>query len=212
MCAHGDSLETPQTLKWVHNEPLTTKERLSYHDDDEASIVPTVLSADPFFQESAETLASRPPDRRTAEAERIAKKYAAYKGPHQRLVVDLLLLAAEAPPRFRTTCLPNSVRRAVWADTPPDGHDGRRVRERWRTLEDGAKRLARFGAGICIHLECRTPLASDQLGVRGRSWHCSAHQGELSAGVRNSQRNEIREALDASTGQRRARRAARRTA
>jgi hypothetical protein len=128
------------------------------------------------------------------------------------LIVDLLLLAAKTPLRLRTTCLPNSVRRAVWADTPPDEHDGRRVRERWRTLEDGAKRLARFGAGICIHLECRTPLASDQLRGRGRSRHCSAHQRKLSAGIRHSQHNEIREALDAGTGQRRSRRAARRAA
>jgi hypothetical protein len=210
MCAHGDSLETLQTLKWVHNEPLTEKERLSYYDDDEASIVPRVLAADPFFQQAVETLVTLPPDMRTVQAEQIAKKYAAYKGPHQRLIAKQLLLAAKTPSRVRTTRLENSARRAVWAESPLEEHDGRRIRQRWQTLEDGAKRLARFGAGICIHLECTTPLASDQLGGRGRSWHCSAHQGELSAGVRDSQRNEIREALDAATGQRRARRAARR--
>ena len=115
------SLKTHQTLKWVHNEPLTAKERLSYHDDDEASIVPTVLSADPFFQESAETLASRPPDRRTAEAERIAKKYAAYKGPHQRLVVTCYSWPLRRRPAFE-----QRVSRTPYVE--PSGPTPRRMR------------------------------------------------------------------------------------
>jgi hypothetical protein len=212
MCAHNASLTTAGGLKSVRKEapPLTEKERLSYHDDDEASIVPWILGADDCFLERADTLAALPPEERAEEAGGIAKNYAPYKGPHRRLIVALLLLAAETPSALRRTRLANYSRRAVWAESGLCDLDGRRKRERWRALEDGARRLARFGAGRCIHLGCPTSLASDQFVGRTRPTHCGAHAGGLSSGIRESHRNEIREAFDAATGQRRQRRARRR--
>lgn len=194
----------------MHNdEPLTEKERLSYHDDDEASIVPWVLGADECFLERADSLATLPPDERVRRAEEIAKSYAPYKGPHQHLIVALLLLAAETPAALRQTQLANHSRRAIWAESDLEDLDGRRKRERWRTLEDGARRLARFAAGRCIELSCRTKLAADQFVGRARPTHCDAHRRGLAV---KSHVNEIRQALDAATDQRRRRRALRRAA
>jgi hypothetical protein len=204
-------LNSPELLKSMHNrgEPLTEKERLSHHDDDEASILPWVLAGDQCFNDRADTLAAHPLRERIAEAERLAKNYAPYRGPHQRFIAELFVLAAETPAPLRQTRLANYVRRPIWAADELDDLDGRRKRERWQTLEDGARRVARLGAGVCIALDCPTKLATDKFGGRARPTHCSVHEG-WRAGVRECHRNEIREALDAATGQRRRRRAARR--
>ena len=41
----------------MHNAALTEKERLTYFDEDEVAIVPTVLADDECFQEKARTIA-----------------------------------------------------------------------------------------------------------------------------------------------------------
>jgi Prokaryotic dksA/traR C4-type zinc finger len=191
---------------------LTKKERLSYHDDDEAAIVPWVLGGDDCFLKSTDKLAALPSEERARNAETIAKKYAPYngakRGAHHRLIVDLLLLAAETPPAVRQTRLANSVRRSVWAESDLDELDGRRKRERWPTLERGARRLAFLGASRCI--ACGEGLAASRRRARPRVTHCAYCQRRYSSKVRDSHLSEIREALDAATGQRRRRRSARR--
>jgi hypothetical protein len=191
---------------------LTEKERLSDHDDHEASVIRWVLAEDEGFQANARKVAAAEPSERCALAQQLAKRYVPYKGHHQQLIVDLLLLLAEAPwdavhPAARATFIHQN--RPVWGEAPLDELDGRRVRDRSTTLEQGARRLARRGAGKCIHLTCDTDLAQDQFRGRARPTHCSAHL-ELPRRIRESHRSEIREALDAGTGQRRHRRAARR--
>jgi hypothetical protein len=212
--AHESSLVPIARAKLVHNkgEPLTEKERLSYHDDDEASIVPWVLGGDDYFLQSADMLAALPAEERTREAEKIAKHYApyngSYKGQHHRFIVTLLLLAAETPAALRQTQLTNYVRRPVWAESDLDELDGRRKRERWPTLKRGARRLALLGASKCI--ECGEGLAASRRRARPRVTHCAYCERRYSSKVRDSHLSEIREALDAATGQHRRRRAARR--
>jgi hypothetical protein len=172
MCAHDVSLRPLQTLKWVHNdEPLTKKARLSYHDDDEAGIVPRILAQDGFFIERTVELAKVPMHDRTDQAKRIARAYTPYrglkKGLHQDLIAGLLLCAASAVEEGRSSAevelrLVNYHRRPIWAEAELDELDGRRKRERWITLEQGAQRLARLGAGVYIDLDCSTRLAKDR--------------------------------------------------
>jgi hypothetical protein len=194
----------------VHNDDqLTAKERLSWHDDAEASIVPMELADDETFKLKARAVAAAEPSQRAVVAEGEAKSYAPYSGPHRELIVRLLLLVAEEPwnawhPGTRTTFL--SRHRAVWCDAPLDELDGRRVRERWATLKEGAQRLAWFGAARCIG--CGAVLACDRFRGRARPTHCSSCEHHK-PGIRESHRNAIREALDAATGQRRRRRASR---
>jgi hypothetical protein len=102
---------------------LTRKERLSDHDDREASIVRWVLAEDETFQAIARKVAAAEPSERRALAERLAKLYVPYKGPHQDLIIDLLLLVAEEPwmavhPAARATFVHQT--RAVWGDAPLD--------------------------------------------------------------------------------------------
>jgi RNA polymerase-binding transcription factor DksA len=196
--------------KSMHNADLqlTKKERLSYHDDDEAAIVPWVLGGDDYFLARADILAGLQPDKRASEAEEIAKNYAPYKRAHHRFIVTLLLLAAETPPALRQTRLVNSGRRSVWTDSDLDEFDGRRKRERWPTLKRGAERLALLGVNRCV--ECGEKLAASRRRTRPRVSHCAYCEQRYSSKVRDSHLSEIREALDAATGQRRLRRAARR--
>jgi hypothetical protein len=214
MCAHDVSLKPRRPAKSVHNEgeQMTKKERLSHFDDLEASIVRWRLGTDEEFLLKARRIAILEPLERRAEAEREAVSYVSYQGPHRRLVVDLLLLCADEPwnawhPATRVTFLSSG--RAVWVDAELDELDARRVRERWTTLKEGAQRLAWFGAGRCI--SCGVRLAADRFRGRAHPTHCSAHE-RLSGAIRESHKGEIREALDAATGQRRRRRASRRAA
>jgi hypothetical protein len=213
MDAHDISVVHRPGSELMHKDlGLTKKERSSYHDDDEAAIVPWVLGGDDCFLKSADKLAALPSEERAREAETIAKDYAPYNGPkrgaHHRLIVDLLLLAAETPPGLRQTLLANSVRRSVWAESDLDELDGRRKRERWPTLEWGAQRLALLGASRCI--ECGKELAALRRRARPRVAHCAYCERRYSSKIRDSHLSEIREALDATTGQRRQRRSARR--
>jgi hypothetical protein len=190
---------------------LTNKERLSEHDDRETSVIRWVLADDEEFQAKARKVAATEPLQRGFLAEQLAKSYVANRGPHQGLIVDLLLFFAAEPwnaihPAARSTFVHQT--RAVWADAPLEDLDGSRVRERSTTLEQGARRLARRGAGRCI--ACGNRLAKDQFQARGQPQHCSPCLDKIPRRVRNSQLSEIREALDAGTGQRGRRRAARR--
>jgi hypothetical protein len=201
----------------VHNdEPaLTEKERLSDHDDAEASIVAWVLGADEHFLKEARGLIPVDPSERDLEAERVAKAYVPNRGLHRSLIANLLIRAADLPgdasPALVQTFLVKDFARAVWVDDALDELDPRRRRERWTTLELGAERLARRGAGKCIQIGCRTTLAKDQFSGRSRPTYCGVHQA-LKSWERDSHQNEIRQALDAATGQRRRRRARRRAA
>lgn len=204
--------------KSVHKPDLdlTKKERSYYFDDAEASIVPVVLARDECFQGKGRLIATTNPSDRLTVAQREAKAYAPYKGPHQDLMVRLLLLMSEEPwlrwgEAARETFFANVLRRpGVWADAPLDENDGRRVRRRWTTLKRGAQRLARLGAGRCI--ACGGSLSASRCQARPRVTHCSSCTDKYSMKVRDTHRSEIREALDAATGHRRHRRAARRAA
>ena len=131
------------------------------------------------------------------------------------------MLAADSDPRTVRADLANHHRRDyIWAEADQDELEARRVRTRWPRLEEGAVRVARLGARKCI--ECGQRLASDApghkkaktrekaLGGRGRRLHCSACLERFSPAVRNTHEESMRAVLDAATGQRRARRAARR--
>ena len=149
-----------------------------------------------------------------------AKSYTPYRGAHRDLIVQLLLDAAEerwrTDPPGRRYFFANWGRRAVWAEPEALGElDPCRVRTRWPMLVEGAQFLARFGAFSCI--ACGMAFRESGRYERGvgrrfsRRYHCDACKdrfGTLAA----SQIGAIRKALDAATGQRRAWRAARRTA
>jgi hypothetical protein len=194
--------------------PISEKERLTYFDQAEAAIVRVVLAEDAGFQSKSRQIADRPPSERRAAAEREAKSYVPNKSAAQELIVDLLLLMVEEPWRAtgstRRDFFANLTQAAVWADSPLDELDGRRTRERWAMLREGACALARFGAGKCIH--CGTPLASDRYGrgasgQRSRRTHCGRC---CPASIVASELDAKRKALDAATGRRRRYRAARR--
>jgi hypothetical protein len=208
------------TAKVMHNGVLTQKERLTYFDDEEAAIVPTVLAGDECFREKARTIAARDPEDRRAEAEREAKSYAPNRGSHRDLIVELLLIMAAEPWRRKEipplVFFANRHRRAVWADSPLDDFDPRRARARWVMLKEGAHGVARLGAFKCIH--CGRPLGHDRYDRgasrrRSRRTHCGQCWGNprIRRGIR-SQLDAMRKALDAATGQRRRQRARRRLA
>jgi hypothetical protein len=194
--------------------PISEKERLTYFDQAEAAIVRVVLAEDPDFQSKSRQIADETPRERRAAAERAAKSYVPNKSSAQELVVEVLLLMVEEPWRAtgstRRDFFSNLTQKAVWADAPLDELDGRRARDRWAMLEEGARALARFGAGRCIH--CGTPLASDRYGrgasgQRSRRTHCGPC---CPPSIVASELDSKRKALDAATGRRRRYRAARR--
>jgi hypothetical protein len=201
----------------MHNdELLTQKERVTFHDQNEAAIVATVLADDECFQKKARVIAAARRTERIVIAEGEAKSYTPNKGAHRELIVQLLLVQADEPWRERggvaRDFLSNLFRPAVWSESPLEKFDARRCRERWTTLVAGARRLANFGSGTCISLECGTRLGTDRFRRRPRPTHCSSCEAQKSTAVRKSEQSEMREALDAATGQRRRRRAARRAA
>jgi len=200
-------------------DELTDKERFTYFDQDEASIVLVVLAGDADFKAKGLTVAAAPSVERRNAAARAARDYAPYKNtPAHQLIVDLLLVMAEEPWREKgTTSLDffaNLFRPAVWCESPLHELDGRRARARWWTLENGAHALARFGARKCLN--CGKALAGDiyERGAsrkRSRRTHCEACKAKPRARhLIASQVNAKRQALDAATGQRRRHRAARR--
>jgi hypothetical protein len=197
-------------------DDLSEKERLTYFDQEEASVVPVVLAEDPDFQTKSRQIAGMAPCDRRPAAEREAKNYVPNKSAGQKLIVDLLLLMAKEPWEqrgwIRRDFFANLTRKAVWADAPLDKLDGRRARERWVMLEEGARALARRGAGKCIH--CGTALGSDRYergasGARSRRTHCGRCCPQS---IVDSELDALRKALDAATGRRRRYRAARRAA
>ena len=204
----------------MHNAALTEKERLTYFDEDEVAIVPTVLADNECFQEKAQTIAASDPLDRRAEAERQAKSYASNRGAHRDLIVELLLIMADEPWRRKeipaSMFFANQHRRAVWADSPLEELDPRRARARWEMLKEGAHAVARLGAFKCIH--CDRPLGRDRYDRgasrrRSRRKHCGQCWGNprIRPGIR-SELDAMRKALDAATGQRRRQRARRRLA
>jgi hypothetical protein len=100
-------------------------------------------------------------------------------------------------------------RSAVWADdNRPTERRRRRIRgDRRERLEAGARRIARLGAGECI--ECGKQLA-DRFEYRGasrkpaRRLYCDDHAALLPHSERMHQQ-EMRDALEAATGQHRRR-------
>lgn len=196
---------------------LTPKERLTHHDHDEASILRVILADDPDFQAKSRPIAAAPANQRRRLAEVIARDYAPKRSAGHELIVELLLFMAEEPWRQkgapRIDFFANLSRPAFWADSPLDELDGRRVRPRWATLEDGAHALALFGAGKCLN--CEKKLAGDRYergasGKRSRRLHCDACKTKERRTLLASQVDAKRQALDAATGQRRRYRSARR--
>jgi hypothetical protein len=196
-------------------DSLSKKERLTYFDEAEASIVPLKLSEDPDFQSKSRQIAGKPPLECRAAAELAAKDYVPNKSAAQELIVDLLLLMAEEP--WRAKGIParvffaNLTGTAVWVDAPLDELDGRRARERWAMLEEGARGLAYFGARKCMH--CGEAFGKDLYdrgasGKRSRRTHCG--RCPCPASIITSELDAKRKALDAWTGRRRRHRAARR--
>jgi hypothetical protein len=213
---HNSALDvTPKELLWMHDGDfeVTQKERLSDFDDDEASIIPVVLGKDESFLDKAASIAAADPGDRAAVAQREAKKYAPYRatpGFHRRTSADRERKSrgCVGATRIRTPSLPTCFADLVSGAMPRfEETDGRRVRGRWKTLERGAQRLARFGEAGCIG--CGKRLTASRCQARPRVTHCAACVSKYSQ-ILDTHRSEIREALDAATGQRRSRRAARR--
>jgi hypothetical protein len=200
-------------------DPVAEKERLTYHDADEVSVVAWTLSGDEDFQALAEVIARADASLQRKRAEEIAKRYVPYRGVHRDWIIDLFLYGASKPrtgvterlrPALLQTILADRDRRAVWADAELDELDARRARNRSATLAQGAQRLARCGAGRCIELNCPTRLANDKLQSRPRGMYCDAHEKALLQHVKSMQMDQIRQALDAATGRHKKSRAARR--
>ncbi len=182
-----ESLVNSEPRKSAHKEgdQLTERERLVFFDEDEVAVLPRVLADDIDFQCKAATVSGAPAHLRQERAEAEARAYAPYKAPHLELITRLLLAAAEfrldpalacygAP--MRRTVLQNLHRRTVWADAPLDQLDPRRAKKKWPRLEEGAQRVASFGAGRCIG--CRDRFVHDlysdgAMGKPGRRKHCS---------------------------------------
>jgi hypothetical protein len=210
-----------------HNEPESKHEQVHYFDEAEARMLGVVLADDAHFQAKAALVAASPilSDRR-AKAHEEARDYAPYEGPHRATVARLLTLAAEVDAEaeargwvpwieaVRRDALAKSSARAVWAETEPEDEDARRRRDRWKRLQEGAERLARFGAAKCIECEEQLDPPYDlRGGSRPRSarrTHCLSCEQRLSPAVRSSHRESIRDALNSASGQHRTRRAARR--
>ena len=168
-----------------------------------------VLLNHPTFRAKVDCLAAiEDTAERANAAEQKAKSYTAKNGPQRRAVVSILLLAAEHPPSWRSTIVANAHRTAVWADDQRKSELRRqRVRGRGEALLDGARRVARYGAGECI--ECGTSLSDlKEEGVsllrrrQSRRLYCSQHEADakLWAGVH---KQRMRSALEAATGQHR---------
>jgi hypothetical protein len=81
-------LQHDQRAKVMHNDALTQKERLTYFDEDEVAIVPTVLAGDECFQKKARTIAEADPVDRRACAEREAESYTPKRGASRDLVLS----------------------------------------------------------------------------------------------------------------------------
>ncbi len=222
-------------VKSVHKEPETERERVHYFDEAEARMLGVVLADHPCFQEKAARVAAFPLDERRIRAREEALSYVPYEGQRRDVVVRLLLDAATVDERmpsglkdaatvdergpgliaaFRRDVLANSLSRAVWAEADREGQDAERCRHRWARLQEGAERLARFGASTCV--ECGSKL-SDRYETgggprprRARRTHCSPCERAIQKKVRESHGDAIRDALDAASGHRRKRRAARR--
>jgi hypothetical protein len=204
---------------------VSPREQRHHNDDDDAAILGRVLASDEVFHRKCELVAESAILQRWSTAEREACAYTPYRGAHRDLIVELLLAGAKAwddyPGRFAAPVMrfrvQNLKRRSIWLDDETERDDEpRRWRDRKRRLEDGALRVARHGAGRCIG--CDERLAGDRYergprGRRVRRFHCSARCPEArTAGIQASQLESMRDAFDAATGQRRARRAARRKA
>jgi hypothetical protein len=202
---------------------LTDRERSAYFDQGEQAAVLVVLADDPDFQLKARRIAERPSSAARREtAKREAKNYVSNRGAAQELIAELLLVAAAKPWLERGSIMrdffANLPHHAVWADDDPGELDARRVRERWETLQEGARALARFGAGRCI--ECGRPLGGGGFAYSGRGLkerrsrrtHCDSCSLKLCRvnGKLESQLNSKRQAIDVLTGRRRRHRADRR--
>ena len=209
--------------KLVHKalEPLTSKERLADFDDAEAAVLARVLVDDPTFQRKAACVADAAEDDRRAVAQREAGDYCRYRSPGRDLIASYLLLAAEAPWRrftdgccetseaaARRDCFANLSRRAVWAEAPLEETDPMRARRRETTLEEGAKRIARLGAGQCV--SCGTTLSEQYVRIGVSRRRTRRERCDLCEGTRDLYREAIREAFEAATRQRQGRRAGRR--
>ena len=218
---HGSIVKGRSSQKSVRND-LSDKERLSYFDDEEAAVVPRVLADDSAFLDKAAKVASAPGSKRRAVAEQEAAAYTEYRGPARVLIAGYLLVAAEAPWRdvlvgeysettetaARRCWFVNLSGRSVWVEAPLEQADPRRARRREAALEEGAKRVARFGAGQCIC--CGMTLAERYVAVgasrrRTRRDRCGACDVKP-----DLYPTAMRDALEAATRQRQYRRAARR--
>ena len=106
----------------MHKDELTKKAHVSFHDQDEAAVVASVLADDAHFQEKARLVAAAKVSESASVAEREAKSYAPNRGAHRDLIVRLLLTQADEPwqPRggLGRDYLPNLFRPAVWVDAP----------------------------------------------------------------------------------------------
>ena len=220
MWAHDTTLPLKPGAKSGHNE-LTKKERAHYSDEAKAGLLGWVLGDDAHFQGLVATLASVPPRERRTRAKEQARDYAPYDGPHRDHIAELLLAGAAPMPErialwgegndarratMRRYLLGNLSARGVWAEAPLEDTDAQRVRNRQDRLREGALYVARFGAYTCLNCEAR--LAHDSRSGRAHPTHCSpCSAAPWEAG---RQREAMREALDAGTDQRRARRARRR--
>lgn len=221
----GSSVTSWRALKSVHKvESQTQRERLHVFDEDEAVILGVALADDACFQAKAAKIAADP-ENRLVVARAEARDYAPYRGPHHETMAGLLLLAAAAPwERFvrspdsldagRRTSFANAGRSAVWAESDAGDADARRARERWERLREGARSVCRFGAGRCIR--CAKVLDGGGRGYNGaRRTHCRACEEceeKLPKKIRASEREAMRDVLDAASGHRRTRRARRRAA
>jgi hypothetical protein len=208
-----ESLDLKDAAKSGHNDELTRKEHAHYSDELEAGLVGGVLADDDHFLGLVATLAATARHERRSRAWEQARDYAPYEGRHRALIAKLLLAVAGAewrdPPRTiaaqRRTLLVNLPGRAVWAEAPLEDTDAQRVRDRRDRLREGAVYVARFGGYTCINCEAR--LAYHSTSGRNHPTHCSPCELRRDAA---SQRDAMRDILDAATGQRRTRRANRR--
>lgn len=191
------------------NRGLTLRERAHELDEDETAMLANVLLNHPTFRAKIDCLAAiEDPAERTNVAEQKAKSYTANNGPQRREIVRLMLLAADHLPSWRSTIAANDHRTAVWADDQRTSELRRqRVRGRGEKLLDGARRVARYGAGECT--ECGAPLlnlyeqiVSSKRRRRTRRLYCSQHEAYAKhwAGVH---KQRMRSALEAATGQHR---------
>lgn len=219
-----ESLVNSETRKSAHKEgdQLTERERLVLFDEDEVAVLPRVLADDIDFQCKAATVSGAPAHLRQERAEAEARAFAPYKGPHLELITRLLLAAAEFRLDPALACYggahaPNGTSEPAPSDRVGgcslDQLDPRRARKKWPRLEEGAQRVASFGAGRCIG--CRGFVHDvyryGAVGKRGRRKHCLTCSADLSDRVRASHIDAMSAVLDVASEQHRAQRAARRT-